>query len=146
VFDIKWNTKDTDALANGNFQKAVKFYDSLTDADVPSIEWIVDDISQVNNAPWRYYGQMIELEGEIYEMIVYPPGSYESNLFADGEELSEFHIYYEEKDLWVILSVKGRVDAIEGDWIHAVASPVGYIYGINAFGGEVANLLLYGMV
>lgn len=145
IFDVEWEITDTDFFTNGNYDRAYNIFKYLTDADVQYITWITDDIGRVNRSAWNYYGQMMEINGTIISINMYPPGSEVSDLMAEGGELSEFQLYYEDYNVWASVLVRGSVDVSEGEKLIAVGMPVGYYSGANMFGGEVTNLVFCGV-
>ena len=60
---VNWNTKETDAFANGNIDKAVDLLLSMNNEDLSNLTYNDLAAKEVIKAPWNHYGQYLKISG-----------------------------------------------------------------------------------
>jgi hypothetical protein len=140
---VKWNTTDLDVLTNGNLQKAIEVLNSMNDEDIKSKITEVAS-SDVNKAPWKYYGQIINFSGTAEIVYEYPPGSDFSKVLAKGGECGEI-VFITDEGIIIDMLVIGSTGDIGGnDNVEINALPIGRSEVENKLGGSTIQLIVVG--
>jgi hypothetical protein len=144
--DAKWNVKDTDIATNGNLEVAGDILHKMSLEDMQNATWVQDNPVNVYQAPWKYYGQMMAIKGTVMSVMEYPPGSDISEMVAKGRSCVEVSMLSEDESFGITFILAGGNSSIQANEnITAYGLPVGYVTGVNSFGGQVTNLVLVGI-
>ncbi len=136
---IKWNTKDVDALKNGNAKIAVNLLKK--NEDIKSIAEQADP-QTVLKRPWDYYGKVIAFTGRISDIGDNPPGSDEAK--AMGGSSYEIVVMMD-NDTTVQGLMMGSSGSMQvGQQVTIYGYPVGTIQGSNRFGGSPTFIMIIG--
>lgn len=137
-----WNTNDVDAESNGNITVAVELLNNGSD-----IKIMAEDASPaaVMKTPWKYYGKIVKLTGEVGIAQDYPPGSDISKNFGGGE-VGELVLINDDSTIIDYLSVGSTGDINVGDYVTIYGYPVGLVEVDNNLGGKTTQLFIVGNV
>lgn len=135
-----WNTKDVNIESNGNIPIAVELLNSSGD-----IKSKAEDVAPaaVMKAPWKYYGKIVKLTGEVGIAQDYPPGSDVSKSFGGGE-VGELVLMNDDSTLIDYLNVGSTGDINVGDAVVVYGYPVGLVEVDNKLGGKTTQLVIVG--
>ncbi len=136
----EWNTKDVDAMENGNIWVAVE---QLKTKNNIRSEAINADASMVIKTPWKYYGNIIAFTGIIAAIEEYSP---ESDMAKNLESDSASDIVIE-TDNGIIVEMMSSVSTgnlTEGDRVTLYGYPVGRADVENTLGGSFTHLIIVG--
>ena len=140
---LKWNEADTNAFKNGNILLAVPIILKLNTKTLMSMSEYID-ITQVNKAPWKYYGKVLRISGKASNIQDYPPGGEISSTMAGGEACSEMNIFTNENIAIKVFLIGDSGNLREDSYIEVYGLTIGFTEGTNAFGGTVSNLFVIG--
>lgn len=141
---VKWNTKDEDALKNGNIQLASKLLLGLDNKELEKAKMKVSS-ALVLKTPWKYYGKYIDFSGTIGMIKDYQPGSDISKNIAQGKECFEVHIITDDDMVLVgFFGIGSSGKLKEGDSFELRGFPVGLIQNTNVLGGKISELVVIG--
>ena len=137
-----WNTKDVNIESNGNISIAVR--ELKNSGDIKSRAENVPPAT-VMKSPWKYYGKIVKLTGEVGIAQDYPPGSDISKSFGGGE-VGELVLVNEDSTFIDYLNVGSTGDINVGDKAVVYGYPVGLVEVDNKLGGKTTQLVIVGNV
>lgn len=135
-----WNTKDIDAIQNGNIPIAVR--KMKADGDIKNMA-TATSLEDVAKRPWDFYGKVIECTGEVGVVQDYPPGSDFSKIMG-GQSCAE--VVMETNDGTIVDAfISGSSGSLR---VGQLATVYGYPVGIsevpNKVGGKFTHLIIVG--
>ncbi len=136
---IDWNTRNPDALKNGNISRAA----TLFKASDPGHAELLPEAEPVWKAPWRYYGQWLCLAGTVETVTDYPPGSDVAKVLKT-ESPSEVLFVTADGFFADFLLMNGSGQVQSGKEVTACGYPVGRAEVPAPSGGTSTNLVLVG--
>jgi len=137
-----WNTKDVNIESNGNISIAVR--ELKNSGDIKSRAENVPPAT-VMKSPWKYYGKIVKLTGEVGIAQDYPPGSDISKSFGGGE-VGELVLVNEDSTFIDYINVGSTGDINVGDKAVVYGYPVGLVEVGNKLGGKTTQLVIVGNV
>ncbi len=144
--NAKWNVKDTNIITNGNLKVAGDILDKMSNEDIENAAWVLDFPINVYQAPWKYYGHIMTIEGTVLNKIIYPPGSDMSEIVAKGKTCSEINILSQDESFTITFIFIGDSSSIQiDDYVTAHGLPVGHVETENFFGGQGTGLVVVGI-
>lgn len=134
---IEWNEEDLDATTNDNIPKALDVIDTMTIEDINDASEQIN-ASEINKTPWKYYGKIINVTGEVAIIQEYPP--------EDGVENGEIVIATDDGTIADFIVIGSTGDITEGDYIDINGLPVGQVEVENQQGGMTTQLMFVGKI
>lgn len=138
-----WNTKELDALKNGNIPIAVNLLNDASNADIKGKAENLDPAT-VFKTPWDHYGKILKFQGETSFVQDYPPDSDTSK--ALGGAGSEIVFTTEDGTIVDFLKIGSTGSIKEGDTVVVYGYPVGRMEVPNRVGGTFTQLIIVGKV
>jgi len=136
----EWNTKDLNALENGNMLIAANLL--KTAGDIKKDAVAVEPAS-VNKTPWKYYGKVVKMTGSVEVVQDYPPDSD----VAKGmgvKEASEIVMTTEDGTIVDMFCSISSGSLKVGDIVTLYGYPVGQAEVENKIGGKFTHLVIIG--
>ncbi|MEI7832215.1 MAG: hypothetical protein WCJ56_03320 [bacterium] len=139
---VNWNTTDLNFVSNGNMELAIDVLNQQR--QTRTLQLTSPDPATVMKAPWRFYGQMIEIKGTVNSVQDYPPNSELTKKFGGGE-VNELGLLCSDNETYVDALLLGTSGDIKvGDQVTVKGLPVGQVPMKITTGGEIAGLVLIG--
>lgn len=136
---IDWNTRNPDALTNGNITRAAALFKSSS----PSHEEVLSAAEPVLKVPWQYYGQWLCLAGTVALVTDFPPESDVANIL---QTQNPTEVVFETGDGVIadffLMNGSGQVQS--GTNVIACGYPTGRTEVANTTGGTYTHLVLVG--
>ncbi len=135
-----WNTQDLNVETNGNIAIALRLLRSDT-AKTATVERVSAGV--VFKAPWKYYGEIIELTGEVSIAQDYPPGGSISTSLGGGE-VGELVLMADDGTIidYMHLGSTGAINV--GDTVAVNGYCIGHVEVENKLGGTTTQLMVVG--
>jgi len=136
-----WNTKEVDALKNGNIATAIQLINaSSANTRTGSVNPAAADVYK---DPWNYYGKIVKITGQIAIAQDYPPGSDISNAMGTTTA-GEIVLASDDGTFTDYLIAGSSGTAHVGDTVDVYGFPVGLVDAPNKMGGTTSELALVG--
>lgn len=143
--DVQWNTEDLNVIDNGNAIKAAQVLNKMESKDFEAHTALISDIQTVTKAPWKYYGQFVQIDAYVVMIQAYPPNSDVSKSLANGKECTEIVVSDEYGSNFLNFYLIGdATDFDEGEEITIIGLPCGLIEYENRLGGMTTSLVMVG--
>lgn len=142
--NVDWNTESLFTNENGNIEKAANVLNKMSQEDFEEESVVEVTISEVMKAPWKYYGNFVQLSGTVAVVQMYAPNSQEAKIIADNGDCGEVVIYDDDGICTNYFFIGDVSEIYEGDVITIVGLPVGQVEVETAMGGTVNNLVVVG--
>lgn len=124
--DVKWNMTEVSTDTNGNLIKASAVLNKMTQADFDREGISEIDAAEVHKTPWKYYGQLLRMTGEVWSIEVFPPGGDVSRALANGGECAELSILDVTESVFITYIYIGDIGDISvDDVVTFVGLPIG---------------------
>ncbi|SFU69935.1 hypothetical protein [Alicyclobacillus macrosporangiidus] len=137
-----WNVNDIDVATNGNIDIAISKLKDVSASDVKKQAQAAKP-GDVMKAPWKYYGKIVKLSGQVGIAQEYAPGSDISQAFGGGE-VGELVIGTEDMTFIDYMNIGSTGDVNVGDMVTVYGYPVGQVQADNKLGGKTAELAIIG--
>lgn len=137
-----WNMQDTNVDTNGNPMIAAEKLKSMSPDSLKKQAQEVPAAS-VMKTPWKFYGKIVKLSGEVGIAQGYPPGSDVSKLFGGGEA-GEFVLMNEDSTIIDYIHSGTTENINVGDKATVYGFPVGIGDVDNKLGGKTQQLIIIG--
>lgn len=140
---VRWNIDDLDVTTNGNILVAVN---QLGLVDAGNLEQQAESVSPaaVMKAPWKYYGKVLKLWGEVGIIQDYPPGSEIAQMV--GGDVGEIVMLTADSTVVDSIQVGGTGDINVGDVVTIYGFVVGQVELDNQLGGMTTQLVVVSKV
>lgn len=137
-----WNTQDVNIETNGNMLVAAEVLKGMSAEDLKK-QAQEAKAADVMKAPWKYYGKVVKLGGQVGIAQEYPPGGDVSMAFGGGE-IGEIVLVNEDSTFIDYLNVGSTGDVNVGDSTVVYGLPVGHVEATNKLGGKTTELVIVG--
>ena len=136
-----WNTEELDIAKNGNIAVAVNLLKGLTSTGIKD-KAETPDPATVMKTPWKYYGKIVKMQGEVGIVQDYPPGGdIAKALGGEGSEI----VFVTEDGTPVDYAHMGSTGDVKvGDTVIIYGYPVGQVEVDNQIGGKTTQLVVVG--
>lgn len=137
---VDWNTKETDAMKNGNIQLAAGLIKLVKPSDLKQKTEEVAPAT-LKETPWNYYGKVLKLEGTVGVAQDYLPGSDVAKV-VKVDQVGELVLTTADSTILDYLHIGSTGDANVGDDVMIYGYPVGLAELPNGFGGSFTQVII----
>lgn len=136
----EWNTTETDIEKNDNMTTAVNLIKSNSDLRSNAT---MPDPASVAKSPFKYYGKVVKITGEIGDIQEYAPGSdWSKNL--GGSDAGQIVITSDDGTITDMFFVGSTNNLKNGDTVSLYGYPIGLTEVDNKSGGKTIQLAVVG--
>lgn len=135
-----WNTKDVDAMTNGNVPLAAGLLKSSEDTKANAIDAVP---AEVIKTPQNYYGKILKFSGSVMLVQDYKAGSEFSKIFG-GKSSSEIAILTKDQTIIDMFIGIPRGTVMNGDTVTLYGYPVGKTVIAGSNGTAYPRLIMVG--